>query len=738
MNNPYEGREVHLKDYIGVLLKRKWIIIMAFFTVLISAVVFSSLITPTYEATTTVRVEEKKGQTMGIESFLSPKGLSPIETEMEIIKSRTLSEKVVRDLQMDKEIVEFSEDVRFSISPIEIFDLVEPGKYTIKFTDSDGTFVLLYTHDDMMSYIYQGIRRIIGDRIFFYLHDSITQSKPYRAIHKIAGNKDSLNKKDKIIGYGTINKRFSAGGISFTLTEVSAKPNDEIVLKIYDFNKRVERLQNAINVESVRRADIVKISLQDKDPHKVATILNSLTANYLEQNLDIIRKEARRAKEFIIEKIRDIRQELEAKESALNVLQLEYNKFELLKEFTIDHPNIIFIQKKTNETRRDLGMRGSEIPIPRTLSEASQFLEKTKRGLKVNEDMYNLLLEKEQEARLTEASEVGNVRVIDSAIIPDRPIRPRKMVNTLMGGIVGLIFGLGFAFLTEYMDKSIKSKEDIEKIIKLPVFGSIPYVKDINGRKYFRKRTLGEIAEKGLFEERLIVSKNPKSYTAEAYRTLRTNIQFTGLERATSVILFTSAVPSEGKSTILSNLAVTMANMGAKTLAIDTDLRKPVLHKVFGRSREPGLTNIMSSGLSWETVVSDTQFENLSLICAGTQPPNPSELLGSNKMAVLLKEWKENYDIILLDSPPIIPVTDAAILSSMVDGVFLVIRAGTAVTDVVLHAKELLEKVHARIIGAITNNVMPGKGYYGDGYYRYYQSYEEDDNTPVKKRKWGI
>ena len=173
----------------------------------------------------------------------------------------------------------------------------------------------------------------------------------------------------------------------------------------------------------------------------------------------------RSAKEFIIEKIRDIRKELEAKESAMNVLQLEYNKFELLKEFTIDHPNIIFIQKKTNETRRDLGMRGSEIPIPRTLSEASQFLEKTKRGLKVNEDMYNLLLEKEQEARLTEASEVGNVRVIDSAIIPDRPIRPRKMVNTLMGGIVGLIFGLGFAFLTEYMDKSIKSKEDIEKIV---------------------------------------------------------------------------------------------------------------------------------------------------------------------------------------------------------------------------------------------------------------------------------
>ncbi|MFV1950775.1 MAG: polysaccharide biosynthesis tyrosine autokinase [Nitrospinota bacterium] len=738
MENPYEGREVHLKDYIGVLFKRKWIIILAFLTVLISAVVFSSLITPIYEATTTVRVEEKGGQMAGMESFLSPQGLSPIETEMEIIKSRTLAEEVVRDLEIDKEIVGSSEGVRFAISLIEVDDLVEPGKYIIKFTDSDGTFVLLYASDDIMSHIYDGIRRIIGDRFFLYLYDSITGSKPYKAVQKIAGDNDSLNTIDKIIGQGTANKRFSAGGISFTLTEVSAKPDDRIVLKIYDFTRRVEGLQDAIAVESVRRADIIKIGLQDRDPRRVAAILNSLTLNYLEQNLDIIRKEARRAKEFIIEQIRGIRQSLEARESALNVLQLEYNKYEMLKEFTIDHPNIIFIQKKIDETRRDLGMRSSEIPVPGTLSEASQLLEKTKRGLKVNEDMYNLLLEKEQEARLTEASEVGNIRVIDSAIIPDRPIRPRKMVNTLMGGIVGLIFGVGFAFLSEYMDKSIKSKEDIEKIIKLPVFGTIPFVKDINGRKFFRKRTLGEIAEKGLFEERLIVIKDPKSYTAEAYRTLRTNIQFTGLERETSVITFTSSVPSEGKSTVLSNLAVTMANMGAKTLAVDADLRKPVLHKVFGRSREPGLTNIMSSGLSWETVVCETQFENLSLICAGTQPPNPSELLGSNKMVVLLKEWKENYDIVLLDTPPVIPVTDAAILGAMVDGVFIVIRAGTAVTDVVLHAKGLLEKVNARIIGAISNNVMPERGYYGDKYYRYYQSYEEDDTTPVKKRRWGI
>ncbi|MBI5182956.1 MAG: polysaccharide biosynthesis tyrosine autokinase [Nitrospinae bacterium] len=747
MKNQYnrrdtDRRDAHLKDYIGLILKRKWIVITTFLTLLTSAVVFSSLVTPTYEASTTVRVEEKKGEIIGIsEPLLIPKGLSPIETEMEIIKSRTLAEKVVRDLQIDKEIVKSLKGVKFSISPIEVYDLVEPGRYTIKFTDSNRSFVLLYSRNDILSYLYEGTRGILGDNISFYLHDSIIGSRLYKGIQKILGDKGSSNKVDKIIGYGIVDKRFSGGGISFTLTGVKAKPNDKIVLKIYDFNERVQGLQDSIDVESVRRADIIKISLQDKDPHRVASILNSLTTNYLEQNLDIIRKEASKAKEFIIGQIRDIREEIEARESALNVLQLEYNKYEMLKEFTADHPNIIFIQKKVDETRNELGMMAKDIPIPMTLSEASQLLEKTKRELKVKEDIYNLLLEKEQEARLTEASEVGNIRVIDPAIIPDKPIRPRKMVNTLLGGIVGVIFGVGFAFLSEYMDKSIRSKEDIEKIIKLPVFGAIPYVKDINNEKrYFIKRTLGEIAEKGLFEERLIVSKDPRSYTAEAYRTLRTNIQFTGMERETRVILFTSAVPSEGKSTVLSNLAVITANMGAKTLVVDTDLRKPILHKVFGRSREPGLTNIMSSGLNWETIVYDTHFENLSLICAGTKPPNPSELLGSNKMVVLLKEWRENYDIVLLDSPPVIPVTDAAILGAIVDGIFLVIRAGTSVTDVVLHAKELLEKVHARIIGAISNNAIPEKGYYGEKYYRYYQSYEEDYDILIKKKKtrWDI
>ena len=214
----------------------------------------------------------------------------------------------------------------------------------------------------------------------------------------------------------------------------------------------------------------------------------------------------------------------------------------------------------------------------------------------------------------------------------------------------------------------------------------------------------------------LITHDRPKSPVAEAYRTLRTNIYFSGLGNPYRTILVTSAGPGEGKSTTLANLGVAMAQAGNSVLIIDCDLRKPVQHKVFDLSNQKGLTNVLVEGLSVEKATQATKVDNLAVLTSGPIPPNPSELLGSERMEHIIQLMRNDFDTVLLDSPPVVAVTDAAVLSPLVDGVILVLRSGIAKTDMAKQAKEQIEKANGKIIGAI----LYGVSYSGEDYHYYY------------------
>lgn len=229
---------------------------------------------------------------------------------------------------------------------------------------------------------------------------------------------------------------------------------------------------------------------------------------------------------------------------------------------------------------------------------------------------------------------------------------------------------------------------------------------------------------------KLIVQNNPKSPISETYRAIRTNIQFAGAGKQLKYIAFTSSVPGEGKSTTISNLALTMAQDGKKVLLIDNDLRKPMQHKVFGLLNK-GLTNIIAMGLTFDEVVNKDVFPNLDVLTSGPIPPNPSEMLGSEKMSDILKEVGEKYDYILLDLPPILAVTDAAIVGHMADGIVLVVRSGITAPE---EAKKRLEAGHANILGVVLNGVPTEKKGYGYGYY-YYDYYDENNEKHHEKRK---
>lgn len=301
---------------------------------------------------------------------------------------------------------------------------------------------------------------------------------------------------------------------------------------------------------------------------------------------------------------------------------------------------------------------------------------------------------------------VENVQVIDKAQLPENPIKPRPMLNMAIAGVLGLMMGVFFAFLMEYLDNTIKTKADVERHLNLPVLGAIPV--------FDNKAT------------KLISLTNPKSPVTEAFRTLRTNIQFSSIDEEIRTLVITSSTPTEGKSVVTNNMAAIMAQGDKKVLLIDGDLRKPRIHEHFKLSNHQGLTNILVGDKDLKDVVNRyAPLDNLYILTSGPIPPNPAEILGSKKMKDFLNKAKEDYDIILIDTPPIGLVTDSAVLSTICDALIYVVAVGQTEVDVVKHSKDLLDTVNANIIGVVLNKVpVDGRSYYK--YYNYYGYYEEE------------
>ncbi len=390
-------------------------------------------------------------------------------------------------------------------------------------------------------------------------------------------------------------------------------------------------------------------------------------------------------------------------------------------------------------------------------------------------NIFIMLSQRREEARILEAEKVGNLRVIDKAEAPKSPIKPRRQLNLAIGLVLGLTMGIGLAFFLESLDTSLKTPEEVEKKIGINIIGSIPRIrhKDMRIEMNETAKSAGHHGP----SRQLVTQIMPNSPASEAYRTLRTNLQFADLNENFRTFMVTSSGPKEGKSTTVANLAIITAQMGLRTLVIDADLRKPTIHRLMGLRREPGLANILSffftrngfynegtdqrsslgrmAGLQKEGAEERLPAKNevleqasvrasktvqkiasldlaiteavqasgvrlLDVLTCGLLPPNPSELLASETMKDLLSLVKERYEFVLVDSPPIIAVTDAAVLAPNVDGVVLVIESGRNDKEIVLKAKSLMDRVGVNVIGAILNNVRE-KNLYGD--YDYYYTY---------------
>jgi len=491
---------------------------------------------------------------------------------------------------------------------------------------------------------------------------------------------------------------------------------------------------NRMTIEPVRNSRLVKLHFDGKDPQKVAAITNTLVDSYIKQDAEVRTKASRDAVSWLMDQIVSIKKKLEDSENLLvkymeqekitdapdlekkdkeaglietlkkEQLKLEVESAETSRRYGPKHPQMVKIASELESIKSRLVIETQNMI---DLNKKSAKYTILKREVDSNRDIYESLVKRAKETGISEQLEATNIRVIDPAEVPESPIKPNKKNNILMACIVGLMLGIAAAIFIEYIDNTIKDADDVNIYLKLPFLGYVPSAKK-------EAKTEDEID--------LIVHQKPRSVISEAYRSICTSILFAFADKPSKTILMTSSNPQEGKTSSAINLGITMANTGEKVLLVDADLRCSRLHKSFGIPKENGLSDYLVGNINLDAAIKPTRIENLSLLAAGSTPPNPAELLHSSKMKSFLEEAKKRFDRVVIDAPPILTVTDAAILANIVDGCIMLVRCGKVPIEVVLRSKQKFLDAKANVLGILLNNVDYGKENY---YYYYYYSDEE-------------
>jgi succinoglycan biosynthesis transport protein ExoP len=357
------------------------------------------------------------------------------------------------------------------------------------------------------------------------------------------------------------------------------------------------------------------------------------------------------------------------------------------------------------------------------------------RAKESNEKLYSLVLERSTESDLTRTLMFNNVRVVERPILPRHPVSPNVPMNLGGGLLAGLVLGLAAAFGREQLDRTMKTPDDVENEVGLPFLGLLPALggaaepaKGSYGRRRRRRKDAGKPPAEAT---ELMVHERPMSGFAEAARSIRTNILFMSPDKPYRTLLITSAGPSEGKTTVACCIATAIAQAGRRVVLIDCDMRRPRMHRIFGVSNQIGVTTALIEATTLDELVHQTVVPNLSIVTTGPLPPNPAELLHSEAFARLIASLRDRFDCVIIDSPPVVPVTDAAVLSAAVDGTIIVFRAFQTTKELAMRAARAIHDVGGHVVGAVLNAVDMDRYEYSKGYYYYKREgyYRADDSA---------
>jgi capsular exopolysaccharide synthesis family protein len=743
---------VNLRDYLAVVLKRKWLI-LSLFLVITSLVTIQQYRLPSiYEAVTTIQIEPKQKSILQTQQVIINADTDPKfwQTQLELLKNPTLARQVTLTLDLQHNPAFFDAQSQTSIynSLRRIFSREKPPAVTAP--PSSGN--------------------VVGPADLEEQHlsaEELAQLEPYE--DTLAANL----KVDPVPGTNLVNLRYThtdpvlAQRIANTMGDVFVYNNlmrettgsknayELLAREIADLQLKIKRsseeqlnyakthnlpqiIDPKADLEGIRLSTLSGQLLDAEDKRKDLQALYEAAANATDPNAIPEVQENKRTQ--------DLRTRLDI---------LKQKRDELLVTYTEDWPDVKRVNQQIKQLEEVLATSPREvvsamklrldaaIAHERTLrqsymqqrgvtSQQNQdmiALGAIRQELETNKQILNTLLQRQRELQITGNDRPNNVSVATLARVPGAPIGPQRTRNIFLAMMLSLAAGVGLAFLLDYLDDTLKTVNDIESHIHLPALAVIPAL--IRNESRLRLKKLGSgapVETNDRDKTALALINDSRSPIAEAYRHLRTSLLLSSAGQPPKTILMTSSQPSEGKTTTAVNTAIMLAHTGAEVLVVDCDLRRPRLHAHFNMPNERGITNYLSGETNLDTLVQTYEpLPNLKIMTSGPMPPNPAELLGSNEMRKLLGELGDRFTHVIIDSPPCISFTDASILSTMVDGVVLVVHSGRSSRAVVRRCKQQLFDVGANIFGVVLNNVkLEAQEFYYAGYYASYYTAADD------------
>ncbi|WP_421681769.1 polysaccharide biosynthesis tyrosine autokinase [Stutzerimonas urumqiensis] len=719
-----EEKDIDLAHLFATFVNNRGLIlgITGFFAAL--GIAYALLATPVYMATAMIQIEPKNGLPSLTDVVSSNPPVSPAQTEIALLKSRSVVGQAVDNLNLDIIIKPHHFPIigGFMARRFEPSEEGELGWYPAGFdTYAWGGEVLEITDLTVPETLY-------GEEL---------------TLEAAEGNAFILrDPSGEVVLQGSVGDTVTSDAFTITVTELNARPGTTFtVIKNRTYNTTESYQERLAAGERGKQSGIVNVTLEDTDPQKAVRVLEEVAQLYVEQNVARNAAEATQSLEFLSKQVPEVRKQLERAQTALNkyqtgassvdisaetqsvldrivdlekqISELNLQRSEMERRFTRQHPNFQALMNQIGLLEQKKTELEAQI---KTLPSTQQELLRLNRDVEVATETYSMLLNKTQELDIIRAGTVGNVRIIDHAAADlDDPVKPNKplvvIVATLLGGLIAVLF----VYVREALKRGVENPEDIERQ-GIPVYAAIPFSEK---QGQLEKRLANFKRDKSSASYLLSVN-DPADLATEAMRSLRTSLHFAMIEAKNNVLMITGPSPGVGKSFVTSNLAVVTAQSGKKVLLIDADMRKGYLHKVMRCQADKGLSDILSGRITLFDAIQKTQLNNLHVVTHGQLPPNPSELLMHENFARFVKEVGAMYDLVIFDTPPILAVTDAALVGSQAGTTLMVTRYGLNGIKEIEAAKRRLEQNGLLVKGVIFNAVERKASAYGEyGYYQY-------------------
>jgi capsular exopolysaccharide synthesis family protein len=676
-----EPVDVHLRDYLWVLRKHLGVAVTFFIAVVVAVTVVTFKTRPMYKATAELYIERQTPDFVSLRDMVD-RGASPDEyrkTQHQLIRSRQIAGAVFRRNHLDKH--PFFADVP---EPIEAFrELVsvapKEGTYlaSVSVESPDPVEAAEWTNDlidEYLSYVEQKHHSTSSE-----VQDSINKEIP-KLRSKL------LQSETRLIEFQRQDNVFSF-----------EKQQEIYFRKVQELDTALTRVQKEKITLEARIAVVGVLAANGHGNGEIPMpalpqgVETPILASYHSRELVLVEELSQCASRY-----RSGHPRYKEAQDKLRRLRVEIAaEIQRVLDALADT-----LAVKTAEEKSLEALLLTKSQAIQKLDEKSNQYQALKSEVESSRSMYHEFLQRRKELESMSGLGTMNITIVDRALPPKTPVRPKKWLNLTLAIIVGLLGGVALAFFFEYLDDTVKTPEDIKDILGLPFLGLIPVI------------------SKSVLEEGrgLIVGEGRFSTVAEAFRTLRTGLSFAKTkDGVTKIVMITSPGPQEGKTLNSVNLAASMARNGLRVLLVDADLRKPTVHHILGLENDKGISTLCSGPTALDEAVMPTKVENLWALTSGPIPPNPSELLGSAQMTELLREMGETYDYVLIDTPPTGAVTDPVVLATQVDGVVVVVSAGTTRRKAAQHCAEQISRVHGTILGVVLNAFHVGRA----SYYRY-------------------